>query len=445
METLRLRARLMSFSRPDDGAIETAEISDGVLTCDDGLISFVGTAADYAASGGDLDACEDLRPCLLLPGFVDTHLHMPQLGIIASYSPQLLHWLDHYAFPAETAYADAEFAATQAQHFLDRVVAAGTTCAQVFTTVHAHSCEYLFAAAQARGMAMIAGKVMMDRHAPSALTQSAHACAKASQALIDQWHGVDRLRYALTPRFAITSSAEQLGLCGELLQSHPDVMLQTHLSENVEEIAEVAQLFPAAGDYLGVYEQHGLNGPNTTYAHGIYLSTSERERIVDAGATVAFCPSSNLFLGSGLLDLSLLPHDNLAYASDVGGGTGLSMLHTCAEGYKVAQLGGYRLHPSEALYAITAGNAKSLGLDKEIGQLRPGFMADLVVLNPAKPIALADRWDRCNDTTEELFALMMLSDDRSIDRCYIAGRLAYSAAGGTADSAQSTATVDTRN
>ena len=427
MQTLSLRAKLMSFSLDADGTVDVMYLEDGVLICTDSRIDALMSAADYAAGGGDLDACDDLRPCFICPGFVDTHLHMPQLGIIASYSPQLLDWLDRFAFPAEQAFADSAFAAEQAQHFLDRVIASGTTCAQVFTTVHEHACEHLFAAAQSADMAMVAGKVMMDRHAPAPLTQEPQACARACEGLINRWHDKGRLRYALTPRFAITSSEEQLALCGELLQSHPSVLLQTHLSENHEEIGEVARLFPRADDYLDVYERFGLNVSSATFAHGIHLSASERQRIVAAGAKVAFCPSSNLFLGSGLFDLAAMPMDNLSIASDVGGGTGLSMLYTCAEGYKVGQARGHQMHPTEAFYAITAGNAKSLGLADDIGQLRPGYSADLVVLNPSKPQRLAERYATCDELTDALFAFMMLSDDRSIERCYIAGKLAYSA------------------
>ena len=264
----------MSFSLDADGTVDVVYLEDGVLICTDGRIDALMPATDYAADGGDLDACEDLRPCFICPGFVDTHLHMPQLGIIASYSPQLLDWLDRFAFPAEQAFADSAFAAEQAQHFLDRVIASGTTCAQVFTTVHEHACEHLFAAAQSADMAMVAGKVMMDRHAPAPLTQEPQACARACEGLINRWHDKGRLRYALTPRFAITSSEEQLALCGELLQSHPSVLLQTHLSENHEEIGEVARLFPQADDYLDVYERFGLNVSSATFAHGIHLSAS---------------------------------------------------------------------------------------------------------------------------------------------------------------------------
>ena len=426
---MKLRARLISFACDADGQITANQFDDGVLVCDNGRISQLMSAADYAAKGFALSECEDLRPCIIFPGFVDTHLHMPQLGIIASYSAQLLDWLERYAFPAETAYADSAYAALQAQTFLNRVVASGTTCAQVFTTVHAHSCEHLFAAAHAKGMALVAGKVMMDRNAPEALTQEAQACIRDCEQLIQKWHGKDRLKYALTPRFAITSTDGQLALCGELLQGHADLLLQTHLSENHEEIAEVGRLFPNAKDYLDVYESHGLNTAQATFAHGIHLSESERQRLVNAGAKVAFCPSSNLFLGSGLLDMAALPADNLSIASDVGGGTGLSMLHTCAEGYKIAQLQNQSFHPLHAFYAITAGNAKTLSLDGQIGQLQPGLMADLVVLNPTKPTGLDERFRSCENLTEELFALMMLSDDRSVERCYIAGRLAYGATG----------------
>jgi guanine deaminase len=427
VQALKLRARLISFDCDADGQIIANHLDDGVLVCDNGRISQLMSAADYAAQGFALSEIEDLRPCIIFPGFVDTHLHMPQLGIIASYSAQLLDWLERYAFPAESAYADSAYAALQAQTFLDRVVASGTTCAQVFTTVYAHSCEHLFAAAQAKGMALVAGKVMMDRNAPEALTQEAQACIRDCEQLIQKWHGKDRLQYALTPRFAITSTDAQLALCGELLQGHADLLLQTHLSENHEEIAEVGRLFPKANDYLDVYENYGLNTARATFAHGIHLSECERQRLIDAGAKVAFCPSSNLFLGSGLLDMAALPAHNLSIASDVGGGTGLSMLHTCAEGYKVAQLQNQRFHPLQAFYAITAGNAKTLGLAAQIGQLQPGFMADLVILNPTKPSGLGERFYRCEDLTEELFALMMLSDDRSVERCYIGGRLAYGA------------------
>ena len=427
MHTLSLRAKLMSFALDADGTVDVMYFEDGVLICAGSRIDSVMSAADYAAGGGDLDACEDLRPCFICPGFVDTHLHMPQLGIIASYSPQLLDWLDRFAFPAEQAFADSAFAAERAEHFLDQVIASGTTCAQVFTTVHEHACDHLFAAAQSRDMAMVAGKVMMDRLAPAPLMQEPYACASACEGLINKWHGKGRLRYALTPRFAITSSEEQLALCGELLESHPSVLLQTHLSENQEEIGEVARLFPQADDYLSVYEHFGLNMSATTFAHGIHLSASERERIVAAEAKVAFCPSSNLFLGSGLFDLAAMPMDNLSIASDVGGGTGLSMLYTCAEGYKVGQARGHQMHPTEAFYSITAGNAKSLGLADEIGQLRSGYSADLVVLNPSRPKLLAERFAICQELNDALFAFMMLSDDRSIERCYIAGQLAYDA------------------
>ncbi len=427
MQQLKLRARLLSFACDEHGTVTANECDDGVLVCENGRITELISAADYVARGFVLSECEDLRPCIIFPGFIDTHLHMPQLGIMASYSAQLLDWLERYAFPAETAFADSEFAALQAQQFVERMVASGTTCAQVFTTVYAHSCEHLFAAAQAKGMAMVAGKVMMDRNAPQALTQDAQSCANDCEQLLQRWHGKDRLKYALTPRFAITSSDEQLSLCAELLASYPDALVQTHLSENHEEIAEVGRLFPQALDYLDVYQGFGLNTEHATFAHGIHLSPSERERIVDAGAKVAFCPSSNLFLGSGLLDIAAVPTTNLSIASDVGGGTGLSMLHTCAEGYKVAQLQGKRFHPLQAFYLITAGNARTLGLEAEVGRLESGLMADLVVLNPTKPAELAERFHSCRDLTEELFALMMLSDDRSVERCYIAGRLAYGA------------------
>ena len=425
MGALKLRSRLMSFVRNSDGAAAVEEQSDGVLVIENGKITAVMDASDFEVKGNALSECEDLRSCIIFPGFIDTHVHMPQLGIMASYSDQLLDWLERYAFPAETAFCDPAFAAAQAEHFLHRIIALGTTCAQVFTTVHAHSCESLFSAAETKNMALVAGKVMMDRNAPEQLTQPPVPCARDCEELINRWHGKGRARYALTPRFAITSSDEQLALCGELLQGHTDVLLQTHLSENLQEIAEVGRLFPHARDYLDVYEGHGLNCGDATFAHSIHLSPNERARLLDAGAKIAFCPSSNLFLGSGFLDIQSIPRSHLSIASDVGGGTGLSMLHTCVEAYKVAQAQGQRFHPFEAFYAITAGNASTLGLADEIGQLKSGLSADLVVFDPTKPSQLAGRLGTCVDLTEELFAIMMLSDDRSIRRCYISGELVY--------------------
>jgi guanine deaminase len=418
----------MTFVRGEDGEAAVVGHDDGVLISENGKITDIMNVRDFEAQGNALSECEDLRPCIIFPGFIDTHLHMPQLGIIGSYSDQLLDWLQRHAFPAESAFADPDFAAAQAEQFLNRVIASGTTSGQIFTTVHAHSCDSLFVAAKAKKMAIVAGKVMMDRNAPKVLTQAPVECAKDCEELINRWHGKGRLRYALTPRFAITSSDEQLALCGELLQSHTDVLLQTHLSENLQEIAEVRRLFPSARDYLDVYERHGLNKSQSTFAHAIHLTPDERERLLDAGAKIAFCPSSNLFLGSGLLDIQAIPKNSLSIASDVGGGTGISMLHTCVEGYKVAQAQGQQFHPLEAFYAITAGNAATLGLGDELGQLKPGYTADLVVVDPAKPNPLAERLETCNDLTEELFALMMLSDDRSIRRCYISGKLAYEGA-----------------
>ena len=420
-----IRGTLVSFSAApaQRGADAVQHIADGVLALNGGRIEFAASAADFVAQGGNLDACEDLRPAVILPGFIDAHVHFPQVDIIASFGTQLMDWLERYAFPAEAAFADADFAAARAERFLALSFAHGTTSALVFTTGHEVATEALFRAAQSRGARLIAGQVLADRNVPPALLDDADAIATSAR-LIERWHGVARLGYAVTPRFAITSSAEQLRAAGTLLERYPGVLLHTHLSENAAEIERLRTLFPTARDYVDVYERHGLVGARSVFAHGVHLCERERRRLAERGAAVVFCPSSNLFLGSGLCDLAALESAGvrLAVGSDVGAGTSLSMLKTLADGYRVRQLKGQSWHPFDAFHAITLGNAIALGVDDRIGRLAPGFEADVVVLEPSDNPALARRLAQADTLAERLFAYMMLGDERDVERTYVAGQ-----------------------
>ncbi len=420
--TTLLRARLLSFSGPP--ATHDADyLDDAVIEIDGGIIKSVQTADAFEQAGNNLSQCEDLRPMLLMPGFIDAHIHFPQLHIMASYGEQLLTWLDNYAFPAETAFADHAYAEAQVEPFLTALFDAGTTSAVAFTSVHPHTTDLLMAAAQARGMRLIAGKVLMDRHAPEALLDGADHGIPATRAHIEQWHGRGRLQYAITPRFAVTSTPEQLAAAGALLFDYPDVYVHSHLSENPGEIAEVQRLFPDAASYTDVYDQYGLLTARSIYAHGIHLSAAERDLLAERGATVVFCPTSNLFLGSGLLDLDKFAHQKLAVATDVGGGTSFSMLKTLGEGYKVCQLNGVSWSPLAALHAATLGNASALDIDTRVGRIAPGYEADLIALSADTIPALQDRIAHAQTLEEELFAYIMLGDERAVARTYVNGTL----------------------
>jgi len=372
----------------------------------------------------------DRRGQLLMPGFIDTHVHMPQLEVIASYGTELLHWLETYTFPAELRYADPEVCAAGSNRFLDALLAHGTTAAVVFPTVHKASADALFTAAEQRGMRLIAGKCLMDRNAPPGLTDTLDSAERDSLALIERWHGRGRLAYAHTVRFAPTSSDAQLALAGRLLTAHPDTYLQTHVAENQDELRWVAELFPDARSYLDVYARHGLIGPRSVLAHGIWLDADDRALLGREGAQIAHSPSSNLFLGSGLMDWrGLESHGaSVSLASDVGGGTSLSMLRTMADAYKVQALRGIRLPAWKALHAATRGAAVALGLDHEIGSLDVGCMADLALWQYAVgPVATA-RDDAASSLHERVFALMTLGDERNLVSTFVAGRCLYAAA-----------------
>ncbi len=425
-ETLIRGQILHCLDEPEqhDGAVEY--IADGLLWIQDGYIKTTGSYTQL--SGGlnkrQLDAVEDQRKCLIVPGFVDCHVHYPQTQMIAAYGTQLLDWLNTYTFPVEASFADAAHAKQVAHVFLDQLVRNGTTTALVFCSVHPQSVDAFFSIAQARQMRMIAGKVMMDRHAPPAVTDTADSSYHDSNALIQRWHGVDRLSYAVTPRFAPTSTPAQLQAAGRLLREHPGVYLHTHLSENQDEVKWVKSLFPTADHYLDVYDQAGLLGRRSVFAHGIYLCDSECQRLAQTESVLAHCPTSNLFIGSGLFPMQRIAAAGIriGMGTDVGGGTSFSMLQTTAEAYKIQQLQGHNLTPEQAFYLATLGGAKALDLDTVIGNLKPGKEADFCLLDPTATNLTAFRSAHCRDWRELLFVLQMLGDDRTVKTTYILGK-----------------------
>jgi len=358
----------------------------------------------------------DHAGCLVLPGLIDTHVHCPQLDVIASYGRALLDWLQDYTFPAERRFADPQQATVGAERFLDALLAHGTTAAVVFPTVHRTSVDALFAAAQSRGMRLVAGKVLMDRHAPEGLRDDVAQAERDSAELIARWHGVDRLAYAVTPRFAATSTPAQLAMAGRLCAAHPGVYMQTHVAENLAEVQWVRELFPAARSYLDVYARHGLLGPRALLAHGIWLDDTDRAVLRDEQSAIVFCPSSNLFLGSGLFDWPQAQQAGVGVtvASDVGGGTSLCLVRTLADAYKVQALRGHRLSAWKALHAVTRGAAETLGLGAEIGSLSAGCSADLTVWRWSVGEVAHHRDQLAQSLHERLFAWLTLADERNL-------------------------------
>ncbi|MTH36348.1 guanine deaminase [Paracoccus limosus] len=417
-----IRGRTLSFhADPTDTENAFTYHEDGAIITDNGRIAAIGTYADLQEPGL---AEIDNRPHLILPGFIDTHIHFPQVQVVASWGAQLLDWLNTYTFPEESRFAQQGHAPQMAEHFLNLLLAHGTTTAVAYCSVHKQSAEALFSAAHARNMAMIAGKVMMDRNAPEGVLDTPQSGYDDSKALIEKWHRTGRQRYAITPRFAITSTPEQMQMTGQLVREHPDCHIQTHLSENRDEIAFTLSLYPKARDYLDIYETYGLLGDKILLGHSIHLEEREIARMAETDSHPVFCPTSNLFLGSGLFDEGGLRARGISsgIATDIGGGTSYSMLQTLNEGYKILQLRGQKLHPFAAFHWATRGNACVLGMENEIGTLAPGSMADLVVLDSRATPAMALRMERATTLAEELFILQIMGDDRSVAQTYVAGQ-----------------------
>ena len=426
-----IRGRLLTFLRAPTGAGDAQSyrtIDDGIILVKDGKIEAVGPATELAPRLPAGIPVEHFADALIMPGFIDPHIHFPQTQVIASYGTQLLEWLEKYTFVEEQKFADPQHAARNAEFFLDELARNGTTTALAYCTAHPSSAEALFAAAHKRNAGMIAGNSVMNRNGPPGLLAPARTAIADSRDLIRRWHGTGRQRYAVTPRFAITSTDEQLAELGALLAEFPTVLMQTHLAENHNEIATVKRLFPDDPSYTAVYARFGLLGPRSLMGHCIHLGKAEIALLRDTQSVAVFCPTSNLFIGSGLFDYDGLAAAGvrIALATDVGGGTSYSMLRTAAEAYKVMQLRGQNLPTLAAFDLMTRGNAAALGLENEIGTITPGAFADLVVLDARSTPAMAHRMETVRTLEEELFVLMTMGDDRAVRQTYIAGRRALS-------------------
>lgn len=393
----------------------------GAIRVTGGCISGLGTAAEMRAAHPTLPVT-DLGDALLLPGFIDAHAHYPQTAMIASWGKRLIDWLNTYTFPEELRFDDPAYAAAIAARYFDLTLSHGTTTVCSYATVHPESVEAYFTEAQRRGLRALAGKTCMDRNAPAGLTDTAQSAYDDSKRLLTRWHGVDRLSYVITPRFSPTSSREQLSALGALYGEHPDCLMQTHISEQTDEIAWVAELFPEARDYLDTYEAAGLLGPTGLFGHAIHLKAREWDRLAEVGAALVHCPTSNTFIGSGLFDMAgLAPRLPVALATDTGGGSSFSMLRTMAAAYEVAQLRGTPLHPAQLLWLATAGSAEALHLDDRIGTLAVGMEADLIALDLTATPATAQRAAEAEDLWEAVFPTIMMGDDRAVAGVWVAG------------------------
>ncbi|TPO02394.1 guanine deaminase [Mesorhizobium sp. B1-1-5] len=435
MTSKLLRGRTLSFLRwpesVDDHSAWRYE-EDGGLLIENGRIVAAGSYAAVAAkkTGADFETV-DHRPHLILPGFIDAHVHFPQMQIIASYGAELLDWLNKYTFPEEAKFQNAQHGRRIARLFLDEMLRHGTTTVAAYCSVHKSSAEAFFAESHERNMLNIAGKVMMDRNAPDGVLDTPQTGYDDTKALIVEWHGKGRQLYAITPRFAITSSPEQMEMAGVLCREHPDLHMQTHLSENHAEIAFTQELYPWSRDYTDVYEHYGLLGKKGLFGHCIHLSEREADALSQSGSVAVFCPTSNLFLGSGLFDYQRYRRREkplrIAAATDVGGGTNYSMLRTMDEGYKVIALNGEKLNPFQSFWQLTRGNAEALSVADRVGTLDEGSDADIVVLDAHATPGMRLRMETVETLAEELFLLQTLGDDRVVREVYVAGRPAKSA------------------
>ncbi len=421
-----IRGRVLTFT--DDpataGSAAYDYFEDGGVLVANGRVEAAGAARDIFARAPEGATVDDYSGAIVMPGLIDAHIHYPQTQVIGSYGAQLLDWLRGYTFVEEQKFADPAHCGRIAEFFLDELFRCGTTTAMVYCTVHPQSVDAFFTAAERRGARMIAGKTMMDKDAPAALMDTAQRGYDESKALINRWRGRGRLEYAITPRFAVTSTKEQLEAAGALAREFPGTYVQTHLDENKAEIARVAALFPEALNYLDVYDRAGLLGSRSVFGHCIHLEDGEVAALAASRSVAAFCPTSNLFLGSGLFDQARLARAGvrIALATDVGGGTSYSMLRTAAEGYKVLQLNRQSWPPLHAFYRMTLGNARALSLDDRIGSIEAGKEADLVVLNSRATPAMAHRMETVEgDLAAELFVLITMGDDRAVRQTYIAG------------------------
>ena len=415
--------QVLSFSRsPFDGApAEAATLSEAVLFADGKILS-VGSTEALRAQRPDAKIVTYPNH-LIMAGFIDAHVHYPQTAIIASWGKRLIDWLNTYTFPEETRFASIDYAVEIAGRYLDLTTQEGTTTVCSYCTIHPESVDAFFSEAQKRGQSVVAGKTCMDRNAPDGLCDTAQSAYDDSRALLNRWHGTDRLSYAITPRFSPTSTPEQLEALGALWAEHPDCVMQTHLSEQTDEIEWMHGLFPDARDYLDTYEAYGLLGVKGLYGHAIHLEPRERDRLKEVGAALVHCPTSNTFIGSGLFDMPGLMGDGhrVGLATDTGGGSSFSMLRTMAAAYEVAQLRGTALHPAHLLWLATCGSAQALHMEDKIGNLRSGLDADLIAVDLHSTPAIAQRATRADTLWEAVFPTIMMGDDRAIDQVWIGG------------------------
>ncbi len=403
--------------------------SDGLILIEDGLIAGVGPASEILPMlAGDVEV-RRFAQSILMPGFIDAHIHYPQVEIIGSYGAQLLEWLNKYTFPTEAKFNDPRHAEDIAEFFIAELLRNGTSSASVFCTSAASSVDAIFAAAQRRNMLILAGKMMMDSHAPPAILDTAQSSYDDSKALIERWHDRGRCRYTLSPRFALTSSPQQLELAGALMREYADVRLQSHISENLAEIQRALELYPQRKHYTDIYDYYGLLDERAIYGHGLHLSQAELSRFHETGAKIAHCPTSNFFIGSGLFDIATSKDAarpvTVGLGTDVGGGTSFSMLQTMKAAYKMAQLRNISLNAIQSFYLATLGSAQALGIADRVGTFAVGHEADIIALDPRATPLLALRSEVAQTYEELLFALMICADDRAIEATYVAGEALY--------------------
>ena len=425
-----LTGRSLSFDGDPTVNPESVRYTEkGAVLLADGHIVWTGQAGDEPADLSAGAARHDYGDNLILPGFVDGHVHYPQIGVIASFGAQLLDWLEKYTFPEEARFSDPDYADRTAKLFLDLLLANGTTTAAVYCTVHPESADAFFAESSARNLRMIAGKILMDRNAPDNVRDTAQSGYDETKLLIEKWHGQGRNLYAVTPRFAPTSTPAQLEACGTLMSEFPDIYLQSHVSENTEEVKWVAELFSDARSYLDVYGRFGMLGARALYGHAIHMDDADLAQAAGTDTKFVHCPTSNLFIGSGLFRMqeTRAAGVDVMLGCDVGGGTSLSPFATMKAAYEIAQFSGYSLTPEEAFWLSTSGGAETLSLGDRIGKLQPGYEADLVVLDVNSTPIIRQRMDRADSLRDMLFTQMILADDRAVRATYAAGGLVYRA------------------
>ena len=404
------------------GPSAARHLQHGGVLIDNGRIVTVGDSADLLQRYPDA-AVTDYGQALISAGFIDAHVHYPQTAIIASWGKRLIDWLNTYTFPEEMRFAEAGYANEIANRYFDLALAHGTTSMCSYGTIHPVSVDAFFEAAQTRGLRAYTGKTCMDRNAPDGLRDTVQSAYDDSKALLQKWHGVDRLSYVITPRFSPTSTPEQLAALGALWREYPDCLMQTHLSEQHDEIAWVKDLYPQSRDYLDTYEAQGLLREGAVYGHAIHLTAREKDRLIEAGASLVHCPTSNTFIGSGLFDMGLAQHLRVGLATDTGGGSSFSMLRTMAAAYEVAQLRGQALHPAQLWWLATVGSARALHAEHQIGNIAPGMEADLVVIDLASTPAIEQATRRADDIWQAMFPTIMMGDDRAVKAVWVGGRL----------------------